>query len=154
MATGYATFLKDSKNDIPADRILNLSPSNDDDEFILQSGANKNKEQPTGFLHELVKHAAACFTTDDVQDGVPGLRQPRDVLHRKRTQEEATTLACFAFLPSGYVSTRSMKHTDLAVEYHLQLPDNESTSKTNHANAIQSFNTTTTSRARGDVGLI
>ena len=113
MATGYATFLKDSKNDIPADRILNLSPSNDDDEFILQSGANKNKEQPTGFLHELVKHAAACFTTDDVQDGVPGLRQPRDVLHRKRTQEEATTLACFAFLPSGYVSTRSMVCTSL-----------------------------------------
>ena len=93
MATGYATFLKDSKNDIPADRILNLSPSKDDDEFILQSGANKNKEQPTGLLHELAKHAAACFTTDDVQDGGCQVFVNRGMCCTENGQEEVTTLA-------------------------------------------------------------
>jgi hypothetical protein len=93
MATGYATFLKDSKNDIPADRILNLSPTNDDDEFILQSGAYKNKEQPTGFLHELAKHAPACFTTDDVQDGGCQVFVDRGMCCTENGQEEVTTLA-------------------------------------------------------------
>mmetsp|Transcript_27344 Transcript_27344/g.46470 ORF Transcript_27344/g.46470 Transcript_27344/m.46470 type:complete len:201 (-) Transcript_27344:99-701(-) len=92
MATGYATFLKDSKNDIPADRILNLSPSNDDDEFILQSDANKHKEQHTGFLHELAKHAAACFTIDDVQDGGCQVFVNRGMCCTQHGQEEVNTL--------------------------------------------------------------
>jgi hypothetical protein len=69
MATGYESFLKDSKNVITSDHILELSPSNDDNEFILQAGADRSTDQTTGFLQVL---AFTDYVRDGCQDFVKG----------------------------------------------------------------------------------
>lgn len=72
MATGYATFLGDSKN-VNTDKILlNLSPSNN--EFIFQLGAVSNDQPNKGFMQVLTKHGAACFT-NDVKNGCQDFAQ-------------------------------------------------------------------------------
>lgn len=91
MATGYSAFLKDSQNDIAADRILGLSVSIEDD--YNESEADNNKHSQ-GCLHILTN--GTCFNTDDVRGEGCSAWFKRGIPRTKNTlsaQEKETLLA-------------------------------------------------------------